>query len=242
MMPALVRSELIKLRTLRSTLWVGVALLAIAALTGGLAFGDAGQTDLTTPAQLREPILAVGYAAALFLAVLGANAAAGEYRHGTISHRYLASPARGHVLGSKLVTYALVGLVTAVVLTGLTIALAEPQVSAKGLSLGLGDEGARLAGGIAIVTVLAGMLGVVVGTITRNPTSAMVGIFGWLIAEKIVGGYLGDVAQYLPFALIENVLGLTTSMAWGSAALALAGITAVLAVIAQRAFVTKDVT
>lgn len=53
---------------------------------------------------------------------------------------------------------------------------------------------------------------------------------------------LGDIAQYLPFALIENVLGLNAPMAWGYAALALGGLTAALAVAAQRVTVPRDVT
>ena len=39
------------------------------------------------------------------------------------------------------------------------------------------------------------MLGVVVGALTRNPTTAMVAIFGVWIAEKIVGDWIGDAAS-----------------------------------------------
>ena len=42
--------------------------------------------------------------------------------------------------------------------------------------------------------------------------------------------------------MLENVLGLTTPMAWGYAALALAGMTAALGLVAQRVSVTRDVT
>jgi hypothetical protein len=86
------------------------------------------------------------------------------------------------------------------------------------------------------------MLGVVVGAITRNPTTAMVAIFGVWIAEKIVGDWIGSAAQYLPFSLIETVLGLGDGMAWGYAALALAGLTAALGMVAQSVYVRRDVT
>jgi ABC-2 type transport system permease protein len=241
-MIALVRSELLKLRTLRSTAWAAAGLLAITLLTAGLATGDAGQKGYRTAAQLRETILAVGYAAVFFLAVLGAIAAAGEYRHGTISQRFLANPARGRVLAGKLAAYFIVGTGTALVVTTVASALGQAVVSSKGYTLDLGDAGLRLAAGIVVATAFAAALGVLVGSLTRNPTTAMVAIFGTWIAEKIAGDWLGSAAQYLPFHLIENVLGLTPSLAWGYAALALAGVTAALAVVALRVFVPRDVT
>jgi ABC-2 type transport system permease protein len=241
-MIALVRSELLKLRTLRSTAWAAAALLAITLLTAGLGMGNAGKRDYTTPAELRDTILAVGYAAVFFMAVLGAIAAAGEYRHRTISQRFLASPERQRVLISKLLTYAIVALGTALVVTAVAAALGQAVVSSKGYTLGLADGGLRLTAGIAIATVLAAMLGVVAGSLTRNPTTAMVAIFGVWIGEKIAGDLIGRAAQYGPFALIENVLGLNSPIGWGYAALLLAAATAALAVLAQRVFVSRDVT
>jgi ABC-2 type transport system permease protein len=241
-MTALIRSELLKLRTLRSTLWAAGALLAVALLTAGLAMGDAGSKGYSSPSELRETIAAIGYAAVFFLAVLGANSVAGEYRHGTISQRFLANPARRRVLVAKLVTYALVGAVVGLVVTALSAPIGEAVVSAKGLTLDLGDAGPRLFASIAVAAALAGMLGVVIGALTRNPTIAMVAIFGVWIAEKIAGGWLGDIGQYLPFTLVENTLGLIHPMGWGSAALTLAGLIAALALVAQRVVTPRDVT
>ena len=42
-----------------------------------------------------------------------------------------------------------------------------------------------MAAGAGIAGALAGMLGVVAGFLTRNPTTAMVAIFGTWIGEKI---------------------------------------------------------
>jgi ABC-2 type transport system permease protein len=241
-MIALVGSELLKLRTLRSTAWTAAALLAITLLTAGLALGDAGEKNLRTPQELRDTILAVGYAAVFFLAVLGAIAAAGEYRHRTISQRFLANPARHRVLLSKLGAYALVGAGTAVVVTAVASALGQAVVSSKGYTLDLGAGGLRMTAGIVLASAFAAMLGVVVGALTRNPTTAMVAIFGVWIAGKIIGDWIGTAAQYLPFSLLENVLGLGEGIAWGYAALALAGMTVALGFVAQRGFVSRDVT
>ena len=241
-MIALVRSELLKLRTLRSTAYATAGLLLITLLTAGLAMGDAGSENFSTPAQLRDTIVAIGYAAVFFLAVLGANAAAGEYRHRTISQRFLASPARRRVLVAKLITFALAGLAVGLAVTAIAAPLGEAVVSSKGLTLDLGDAGLLMAAHVAVATVLGGMLGVVVGSLTRNPTTAMVVIFGVWIAEKIAGGWLGDAGQYLPFTLIESTLGLIKPMAWGYAALALTGVITALGLVAQRVTVPRDVT
>jgi ABC-2 type transport system permease protein len=241
-MIALVRAELLKLRTLRSTAWAAAGLLLITLLTAGLAMGDAGSKGFSTPPELRETIIAIGYAAVFFLAVLGANAAAGEYRHRTISQRFLASPGRRRVLLAKLVTYGLVGAVVGLVVTAIGAPIGEAVVSSKGLTLELGSAWPRLFGSVAVATALAGMLGVVIGAMTRNPTTAMVVIFGTWIAEKIAGGWLGDIGHYLPFTLLEDTLGLIKPLSWGLAALALAGLIAALSVAAQRVFVPRDVT
>jgi ABC-2 type transport system permease protein len=241
-MIALVRAELLKLRTLRSTAWTAAALLAITLLTAGLALGDVGEKNLRTPAELRDTILAVGYAAVFFLAVLGAIAAAGEYRHGTISQRFLASPARGRVLAAKLAAYGIVGAGTALVVTAVASAVGQAVVSSKGYTLDLAGGGSRMAAGMLLATVLAALLGVLVGSITRNPTTALVAVFGGWIAEKIAGDWLGAAAQYLPFHLLETVLGLTPELGLGYAVLALTGLTAALGVVALRVFLPRDVT
>ena len=87
------------------------------------------------------------------------------------------------------------------------------------------------------------MLGVVVGALTRNPTTAMVAIFGVWIAEKIVGGWLGAGWALPPVhAASRTCSGCTSRMSWGYAALALAALTAALALVAQRGSVPRDVT
>ena len=241
-MTALVRAELLKLRTLRSTAWAAASLLVITVLTGTLAMGDAGEKGYRTPVELRETVIAIGYVAVFFMVVLGAVAAAGEYRHRTISQRFLISPDRGRVLAAKLAAYGLVGFVTALLVTVIGGGLAELVVSSKGYTLDLADGGLRLAAGAGIAGALAGMLGVVAGFLTRNPTTAMVAIFGTWIGEKIVGGWLGAGGRFLPYTLIENVLGLPAALSFGAAAAALVALTAALALVARRTVLPRDVT
>jgi ABC-2 type transport system permease protein len=234
-MTALVRAELLKLRTLRSTAWAAASLLVITILTGTLAMGDAGEKGYRTPVELRETVIAIGYVAVFFMVVLGAVAAAGEYRHRTISQRFLVSPERGRVLAAKLAAFGLVGFVTALFVTVLGGGLAELVVSSKGYTLDLADGGLRIAAGAGLAGALAGMLGVVAGFLTRNPTTAMVAIFGAWMVEKIAG-------VPGPFTLAESVLGLESPLSLGVAGGLLAAVTAALAVVAQRVVIPRDVT
>jgi ABC-2 type transport system permease protein len=233
-MTALVRAELLKLRTLRSTYWAAGALFATMLAVAIPALGSAGK-EFHTPSELRDTVIAIGYVAVFFLAVLGAMASAGEYRHGTISQRFLAAPARQRVLFAKLIAFAVVGAVTTFVLTGLGAAIGQVVVSSQGYTLGLADAGVSMMAGAALAGAAAGMLGVIVGFLTRNPTNAIVVIFATWMVEKIAG-------LPGPFTLAEGVLGLEGPLSLGVAAGALAAVTAVLALVAQRVVIPRDVT
>jgi ABC-2 type transport system permease protein len=232
-MTALVRAELLKLRTLRSTYWAAGALFATMLGVAIPALGSAGE-DFHTPTALRDTVIAIGYVAVFFLAVLGAMAAAGEYRHGTISQRFLTTPARQRVLFAKLVAFGVLGAVTTFVLTGLGAAIGQAVVSSKGYTLGLADEGVSMMAGAALAGAAAGMLGVIAGFLTRNPTTAVVAIFGTWMGEKIAG-------LPGPFTLAESVLGLESPLSFGVAVGALAAVTAGLALVAQRVVLPRDV-
>ena len=242
-MTPLVHAELLKIRTLRSTAWALLGLLGIVAVTVLATLSDAGSPGFRSPASLREPLLAVGYLTALTMALLAATATAGEFRHHTISQRYLASPGRVRVLAVKLGTYGLVAIVVTAVVVGLTIAIEAPMLAGKDLTLGLGgSELARLAGGVLVTAGLLTALGAIVGMATRNPTTAVIAIFGLLLGEKIAGGLLGDLGHFLPFTLVECVLGLGGATPWGLAALLLATATLVAAITTARVLVPRDVT
>ena len=240
-MTALVRSELLKLRTLRSTGFVLLGLLGIVGITLIASISEAEASN--TPAELRDPLLLIGYVTALFLVAMAANASAGEFRHRTISQRFLCNPARGRVLVAKMVTYAVAGAIVAVAMVGLAIAVSDPVLVSKDLSLGLGgNELARMAGGVVIGAVVFAVLGVVVGMASRNPTTAMVAIFGLLLAELLIGSLIGGPTNYFPFALLQSVLGLTDHTPWGLAALILGAVTVASVVAAWRLFLWRDVT
>ena len=242
-MSAMLRAELLKLRTLRGTAWMLLGLARLVAVTVVATLADAGSSGMRTPVALREPLLAIGYLCAITIALLAAGAAAGEYRHRTITQRFLATPSRVPVLAVKLGIYGLLAIVATTIVVGVAIAIEGPVLDGKGLSLGLGEaELARMAGGVLITAGLLGPLGVIVGTATRNPTTAVVAIFGLLLGEKLAGGMLGGLGRFLPFTLFESLLGLSGATPWGLAALILGTATVLAAVAAARLLLPRDVT
>jgi hypothetical protein len=240
-MTALVRAELVGLHTLRSTYVVPLAVVALAAAIAGFGLSDAGTKGMTTPGELREAVVAgAGIITAVALSIFAAMRVAGEYRHDTITLRLLASPRRARVLSAELLTYGTFALVVGGVALGTALAIAEPQLAAKDLSLALS---AGLVGGVLLAVVLFTLIGVLAGVITRSQPAAVVAVVGAFFAEKIVGLVAADVTAYLPYGLLNPLLGLDgATISRGTAALSLAAITAALGVVAYVLLTRRDVT
>ena len=114
-MTALIRSQVVQLRTLRSTYVVGATLVALVGLITAVTMGEAGSPDLRTESQLREPLVAsAGIMIAVVMAIFAATRVAGEYRHATIAQRVLAAPQLPRlVVGAIAVHATLAAVVTA---------------------------------------------------------------------------------------------------------------------------------
>ena len=102
---------------------------------------------------------------AVFLALLyGVVGIAGEYRHGTITPTFLATPIRERVLGAKLVVYAGAGLLLGAFALLLALAMALPWFAAKNIDYFLADRDVALfVVGLLAAATLWGALGVAYG-------------------------------------------------------------------------------
>ena len=130
MMSHLIRIELLKLRTVRTTyglLATVVVLTAIIATAEASQAGSGSVAPLSTASGLTTVTTLTGWAM-LLAAVLGVMISAGEFRHATATLTYLASPHRGRVLAAKATAAAcagaIFGLVGSLVATGIGIAFA----------------------------------------------------------------------------------------------------------------------
>ncbi len=242
-MIALVRSEFLQLRTLRSTWLVPTILLGLIGLISFASLGDIGRPGGMTPAELREPLVVpAGIMSAVAVALFGAIRVGGEYRYETIAQRFLAAP-RGRAVAAKLTTYAAVGLLLAGASIGLGLAIWGPGVSSEGLSLGYdAGEIATMIGSISLGAALFGALGVAFALISRSQSASLLIVIGLFPAEKTLSLVLGDSAAYMPYGLLQSLIdqGGAVSPVVGGMLLSLT--TAAVVLVAWRLAAMRDVT
>src|SRR3954468_6360389 len=143
-MKALVRSELLKVRTLRSFWWTAVAVLgAIPLLIGSAITHDA---DIHGRLQTGEGIRNVFSASSSgLMLIVGILVMAGEFRHGTAASTFLATPDRARVVKAKLISGTLVGLVFAALAAVVALAVGLPWLDAKHVDLAAHADDVALA-------------------------------------------------------------------------------------------------
>jgi ABC-2 type transport system permease protein len=201
-----IRSEWIKLRSVRSNV---VLLIVIVVLSLGvciLASILAGSSNFGTEAD--DPLLVilpgVGLSSVL-VGVVGAQVIGQEFRFNTVRATFAAVPRRGRVLTAKGVVTAVATTVTIVAMIALCLLTSWIISSARGLSLDLGRDGVpRALAGTVMLCVLYALIGLGLAALVRNAVLAIVVIIVWpFVLEPIVGALLGlavdDVGKWFPF-------------------------------------------
>lgn len=206
-MRSLIAGEFRKLLTTRLWLWLLLASMALTGLYAGLLIAFSNNADtwtppLSTPAGQQTLFAVAAGGANTLVAVLGAIAITGEFRHRTATATFLATPHRGHVVIAKLATYAVVGLGYALACLATVTAIAMPWLAAKNIGLSLTGNGlpATMLGVLTDITIFA-LVGVGLGALIRNQVAAVVALLVYrFVAEPIVTGIpaLSDWTLYLP--------------------------------------------
>ena len=245
-MHALIRAELLKLRTVRGP-WLVLAagpLLVIAGISGLVVSGG----NLHDPQMQAKALAHVGLTS-IFPLLFGILAVASEYRHKTITDTYLSTPARGRVIGAKLIAYPACAIVATLVSTLVGLGVAAAWWSGKGVTFAWGDTAmwTTIGGGIAWNVAFAAM-GVGIGALIRNLTGAIAVALAWIaLIEGIVGQLIGNLARWLPYYAGQALGAGGKSMLPGAllprggAAVVLAAYTAAFAVAAVTTSVRRDV-
>lgn len=246
-MNTLIRTELLKLRTIRSPwLLLAASPLLVVAGTSGLVVSGDKPLDATAQSQA---LAHVGLAS-LFTLVFGILAVAGEYRHQTITDTCLSTPARGPVIGAKLLVYAVFGALTGMVSGLVGLGTAAAWWAGKGSSFAWGDSAmwTTIGGGIAWNAAFAA-IGVGVGALIRSLVGAIAAALAWIaLVEGIVGQLIGDLARWLPFnagqalgAAAEPMMTRDLLPRWGGGTV-LVVYTLIFAVLAVGTSMRRDVT
>jgi len=263
-----IRSEMLKVTTTR--IWwilaiilfgyVGLVAGAMGALFSTISDQSGGQA---VPSESVPPLVysiatAVGYVIPL---LFGALASTSEFRHQTLTPTFLATPKRSLVLGGKITTgaiwgvlYAGVGLVASVGIGGLVIALTGHETL-----LGEPDTWALL-GRIVLAMALWSIIGVALGVLIPNQVAVIVIVLAFtqfveplLRAASAFWEWTAELGRFLPGAAGDALVGssiytsLTGMVAvdpleWWQGGLVLAGYAAVFLVAGALTTWRRDVT
>ncbi|WP_413451166.1 ABC transporter permease [Georgenia phoenicis] len=214
------RSEWIKLWSLRSTYWtIALTLLAMVMLAVLMAFAaGAVASEGFSPDEVGLDGLAVlGTAygmAQLVIAVLGVLVVTGEYSTGMIRSSLTAVPARVPVLAAKAVLVAVVSFVVGVLGVALAYVVTMPMLADAGGAADLGDpDTLRMFWGTGLYLAAVGLFGLAIGTLLRHSAGAIAVVVGVLlilptVLQVAMNGldWLRDIYPYLPTTAGERII------------------------------------
>lgn len=247
----LIRAELLKLRTTRMLYLNALAALAFVPLSVAISIltaGDPGAGPALTTSEGLRGVISAASSGSLVILVLGILVMAGEFRHSTVTSTFLISPDRSQVVRAKLIAASIVGLLLAVAASALTLAIALPWLASKDIDVNVlsGDVAPILLGGIA-ATALYALVGVGVGSIVHNQTTAVAGALVWvMVVEGLLVSFTPDVGRWLPGGAAAALSGAATANGgllpmWG-AALLLAAYGLAFAAAGTRFVLQSDIT
>jgi ABC-2 type transport system permease protein len=243
-MIAQIRSELLKIRSTRTTvgLILGmVALILLFTLLTGLLTHPSGLASKEDQRQL----LSLSSTAGVFSALAGVLLVTSEYRYGTIRPTILFNPARSNVLTAKVVVGALAGLAFGILGEAIGWAIGCAILDGRGITIVLTSSDVLLLtlGGLVGVA-LWGAIGVGVGAIIHNQVGAVITLLAWgLVVDNLLFGLVPSVGRFVPTRAADALMGLRVHhlLPPGAGAAALIAWTAVLAVIGLALSTRRDI-
>ena len=200
------RSEWIKLVTLRSTVWCYVILVVLTVGLGALiatvisTSGDSEVTGMITAETAQSTWLSMSTAgvgfAQLVIAVLGALVITGEYATGMIRSTFAAVPRRLPALLGKILVFGFVSFVVALAALVVTALLVVPIFAAADLELEIADPAVWLGLiGAAGFVALVGLMSLGIGAIIRNSAGAIAAALGLLLVAPTILQLLGGLTR-----------------------------------------------
>ena len=213
----LLRSEFLKLRSVRSTYWTLASAVvfnvALAAVVAGFIPSRLSAQDRLTadPIQLSMAGLHLSQVA---IGVLGVLTITGEYGTGLIRATLSAVPRRREVLLAKGGVFALVAGVGAIVSTFAAYFAFQWALPSGGqyMKVSLGDPGVlRAVVGAGLYLAVLGLLGLGLGAVIRSSAGSIAALFGLMFVPNILfqilpSSWRDSAGPYLPMNAGEAVL------------------------------------
>ncbi|BDZ40153.1 ABC transporter permease [Microbacterium suwonense] len=222
------RSELIKLVTVRGTWWsVGI----VAALSIGLAFIVTATISPPMDNIIMAVVAPVQFTMML-AGILGVISVSGEYSTGMIRSTFTANPVRGAVVAAKATVLAAFMFVVALVIFVIAAVGISPLAASKDMALDWSDPAAVILPILAASAAMAlfALLGVGLGFVLRSGAGAIAVTVGILFVLPVIVSllgvlahdvqWIGELGNYLPSSaaplaiLPQDGAAISTPVAW----------------------------
>ena len=194
-------SEFRKMRSTRTNLGLLVGMIALILLIL-LTIGLTGTSSDLAGHDHQHQVFSVGTQAALFATLIGVMAITSEFRHGTIRSTFVVTPRRGRVIGAKVISSLLMGLVFGALAVGLSFGVGYAVLAARGQHLALGTSHILLlALGTIAMTALWAALGVGLGAVVKNQVFAIIALIVWTgVVNPILDSAVPGAGRFTPIA------------------------------------------
>lgn len=199
-MSALLRAELLKLRTTRTFVALVGSALLLSLLIVVLSVLLQSHFDKSDARDLFTSDISP-----LFILLLGIMGLAGEWRHRTITGTILAAPDRLRLLSAKVLAYAAAGALLSLIVTLSIMAVGSLLLSVEDETTVAISDLADVLWRNLLVAALLGALGVCLGGIVRNQVAAIVGVLivGFAV-EPALMGLVPEVGRFAPLTSAPN--------------------------------------
>ena len=207
------RSEFTKIRSVRSTYWALLVLLAVsigigAAICAGTAanWSQTSAADRATFDATQVSVAGLFYLGQLVIVVLGAIVLTAEYSTGMIRTSLTAMPRRATMYIAKAAVFAVVALVVTLAAAFISFFLGQSLLASTHASATLSQPGVlRAVVGSALYVTLVGLFAFAAGAIFRHTAATITSIIGLLFVIPILvhllpSSWYQDLERWLPDA------------------------------------------
>ena len=254
------RSEVTKIRSVRSTYW-SLFLLVVAGIAWSVAFcaGEASRWPHLAaqdkvgfdPAQ--ASVVGLALLGQLVIVVLGTLSITSEYSTGMIRTSLTVMPRRWVLCAAKAAVFTAIALVVAFLTSFAAFFIGQALLSSTHVGATLSEPNVlRAVTGTALYVALCGLFSFGLGAILRSTAGAMAAAYGLLflvpqLAKALPSTWYADVVRWLPGGDVVNTITSTKGAsssphmfsAWGEFAV-FGAYTAILLVLGAVLFRKRD--